>query len=141
MSATVFGTPRYGILDENSATGMKLSSLQYSYSADETTAENNYGSSFASALFNEMTTVTCDGVITTKASGLTPAIADVITFANESDDTLSLNDKGLFTTADINAGTIITSADITRSNREFETGSLEAKFRPLVATNSPATFT
>ena len=141
MSATVFGTPRYGIVDETSATGLKASSLQYSYSMDETTAQNNYGSDFASAHFNDMTTVTCDGVIATKATGLAPSLADVITFANEDDDTLSLNDKGLFTTPDLNAGTIVTSLDLTRSSREFETGSVEAKFRPLIATNSPATFT
>lgn len=139
MSATVFGAARYGIIDDSSASGLKLGSLKYSYSSSEAVAEDHIGNEFAMALYNDQAEVTADGVVAVKTTGLGLALADVIVLLNENDDTLSLNDAGLFTTADVNAGVVITSLDLSRGNKEFETGSMTGKFKPLIATNAPST--
>lgn len=141
MSATVFGPPRYGIIDDDTASGMKLANLSYAYSTEEAIAEDNLGSDFACALFNDQTEVSADGIVAVNATGLNLVLADVITLANESDGGLSLNDDALFTAADANAGVVMSSLDLTRANRGFETGSLTGKFKPLVATNSPLLLT
>lgn len=137
MSATVFGTPRYGIVDDDTATGLKLANLRYSYSVEETSAEDNLGCDFADSYFNDKTEVSADGVVAVKGTGIGLTLADTITLVNESDGSLGLNDDSLFTTADANAGVVISSLEVSRTNRGFETGSMTGKFKPLVATDSP----
>jgi len=141
MSATVFGSPRYGIIDDSAATGMKLANLAYSYSTEKAVAADHLGCDSAVAYYNDKAEVSFDGVVATKASGLGLTLADVIVLLNEDDDSLSLNDSALFSTTDANAGTIISTLSLTRTNREFETGNGTAEFHPLVATNSPTTLT
>ena len=137
MSATVFGTPRYGIVDDDTATGLKLANIRYSYSVEEAGAEDHTGSEFASSYLNDQTEVSADGVVAVKGTGIGLNIADTITLANESDGSLGLNDDSLFTTSDANAGVVISSLEVSRTNRGFESGSLSGKFKPLVATDSP----
>ena len=131
MSATVFGTARHSIIDDDTATGLKLANLRYAYSTEESVGEDHTGSDFAFAVFNDQTEVT----------GLGLTLADVIVLANESDGGLSMNDDSLFSTADANAGVVLTSLEASRTNRGFETGSLTGKFKPLVVTNAPTTLT
>lgn len=141
MSATVFGTARHSIIDDDAATGLKLANLRYAYSTEESVGEDHTGSDFAFAVFNDQTEVTADGVVAVATTGLGLTLADVIVLANESDGGLSMNDDSLFSTADANAGVVLTSLDVSRTNRGFETGSLTGKFKPLVATNAPTTLT
>lgn len=139
MSATVFGAARYGVIDDSSATGLKLGSIKYAYSSSEAVAEDHTGSEFAMAQYNDMVEVNFDGVVAVKTAGMGLALADVVVLLNENDDTLGLNDAGLFTTADANAGVVVTSLDLSRGNKEFETGSGTGKYKPLIATNAPST--
>lgn len=141
MSATVFGDARYALTDDDSATGMKLANLRYSYSSEESTGEDHTGSDFAFAVFNDQTEVTADGVVAVATAGIGLVLADTIVLANESADSLSMNDDSLFSTADANAGVVLTSLEVSRTNRGFETGSLTGKFKPLVATNAPTVLT
>lgn len=139
MSATVFGAARFGVVDDDTATGLAIGSLNYNYTTEQAFAKNHTGSDFAFAIYNDSAEVTADGVVAVKATGFVKDLASVVTLANESADSLSLNDQNLFTTADANAGTVVTGGSLTRSNNEFETGSLTMIFKPLVATNSPST--
>lgn len=141
MSATVFSAARYGIVDDETASGMHLANLRYAYSSEQATAPNHIGNDIGFAVFNDKTEVTADGVVKTKTAGIGLQLANVITLANESDESLSMNDAGLFTSANLNAGVILTSIDVSRANKEFETGSLTGSFMPLIATNSPSVLT
>ncbi len=141
MSATVFGAARYAIVDDDTATGLKLANLRYAYSSEESTGEDHTGSDFAFAIFNDQSEVTADGVVAVKATGLGLTLADVIVLANDTADTLDMPADGLFSTSDANAGTVLTSLDVSRTARGFEVGSLTGKYRPLVATNSPTVLT
>ena len=137
MSATVFGDSRYGITADATATGLVLNNLQYSYSVEEATAADHTGTEFAMALYNDKTEITADRTVATQTAGITLKLADALTLANDTADSLNVLQQNLFTTADSNASSIITALDITRSNREFETGSLTAKYCPLIPTDSP----
>lgn len=139
MAATVFGAPRHGIVKDETATGLALASLSYDYTTEQAFAENHTGSTFAFSVFNEIVDVTAEGVVASRTTGLVTDLASVITLANESADSLSLNDQNLFSTANANAGTVVIGANLRRANKEFETGTLTMKFAPLVATNSPST--
>ena len=141
MSATVFSDSRYGIVDDSTASGMNLANLRYSYSTEEAVASNHIGCDDGLAIFNDSTDVTADGVVATKTAGIGLQLADVITLANASDDSLDLNDDSLFTASDANAGVILASLEVSRGNKAFETGSLSGKYRPLIATNSPTVIT
>lgn len=133
MAATVFGTARHGMVDDSSATGLYVSSLSYSYSTEMAQARDSQGFTAAFSLFEDKADITVDGVVKTKTTGLTTDLAATITLANESDDTLSLNDQNMFSTPDAAAGTVVTGASLTRNQSEFETGSLTLVYFPLVA--------
>lgn len=139
MSATIYGSARFGVVDDSSATDLHVASLTYTSSVEEAFAKDNSGSDVAHALFNETVEISADGVVAAKTTGLTVAIADTVTLANESADTLSLNDQNLFATADANAAPVCTNVALTRVNNDFETGSLTLSFRPLIDTT--ATYT
>lgn len=139
MAATVHGTSRFGITDDSTATGLLLGELSYDYSVEITYAVNHIGNKVSMALLNDMTEVTFSGVVATKATGFVLDLGDALTLANESADTLSLNDQNLISTPVANANTVITSLSLKRVNSDFETGEGKCIFNPLIATNAPST--
>lgn len=139
MPATVHGASRFGITDDSTATGLLLGDLSYDYSVEITYAMNHVGNKVSMALLNDMTEVTASGVVAVKATGFVLNLGDAITLANESADSLSLNDQNLFSTPVANANTVISGASLKRVNSEFETGEVKAIFNPLIATNAPST--
>jgi hypothetical protein len=141
MSAKVYSTSRYAIIEDDTATGLKLANLTYASSVSETMGEDHLGQEDSLALYNDKTEVSGDGVVAVSATGMDMALADVIALANDTDGSHDLPADKLFTVADANAGTIITSLDLTRGNKAFETGSFNGTFRPLLATNAPTTLT
>ena len=139
MAATVHGASRFGITDDSTATGLLLGELSYDYSVEITYAVNHIGNKVSMALLNDMTEVTFSGVVATKTSGFVLDLGDALTLANESVDSLSLNDQNLISTPNANANTVISSLSLKRVNSDFETGEGKAIFNPLIATNSPTT--
>ena len=139
MSAKVYSASRYAIIADSTATGLKLANLSYASSVSETMGEDHLGQEDSLSLYNDKTEVSADGVVAVSATGLDMALADIIVLANDTDGSHDLPQDKLFTSADAGAGTIITSLDLTRTNKGFETGSMSGTYRPLIATNSPTT--
>jgi len=139
MSATVYASARYGITDDDSATGLHLASWTTNSEVDEATALNHGGSVIGVSYYNDRATVECSGVVAVKATGMALNLASVLTLANTTADSLNTNTANLFTTAVANVGLLVKSASLTRTNTGFEEGSISCAFYPLIATNSPST--
>jgi hypothetical protein len=134
MSATVFGTSRFGVTDDVTATNLHIASLTYTYATEQVRGKNSGGESVALAIYDPSTEVSASGIVAVKATGLAIDLADVIVLANESADSLSLNDQNMpdGVTAVGSAGTVVTGGSLERSNSDFETGSLTLLYLPLV---------
>jgi hypothetical protein len=141
MSATVFAAARYGATDDSSATGLLVGNISYTYSSEQAFAKNHLGSDVGASLYNESTEISISGVVKTKATGLVPDIAAVLTLANSSADTLAADSKNLFTTPTAGAGVLVTGATLNRVNSEFENGEVSAIYKPLISLSSPAVLT
>jgi len=139
MSATVYASARYGVVDDDTATGLHLASWTTNSEVDEATALNHGGSVIGVSMYNDRASVECSGVVAVKATGLALNLASVLTLANTTADSLNTNTANLFTTANGNAGLLVRNVSLTRTNTGFEEGSISATFYPLVATNSPTT--
>ena len=139
MSATIHGASRFGITDDSSATGLILGSLSYNYTTEQSFVKNHVGNDVSVSVYNDAADVTADGVVAVKATGFVLDLADAITLANTTTDTLDALDQNMFSTPDAAAGLIITGLSLTRANTEFETGSLTAMYRPLISNASPST--
>jgi len=138
MAATVFGTARFSVLKELSATGLAVGTMTTNYTADMAVAKNHLGCDFALSLYNDSSEVTCDGVVAVKATGLVPDLAAAITLVNSAADSLNTNHKNLFTTLESGAGLIVTGASLTRANTEFETGNVTSILKPLISSTGTA---
>ena len=138
MSATVFGTARFGVLKELTATGLMVGTMTTNYTADMATAKNHLGCDAALSLFNDSSEVSCEGVVAVKTTGLVPDLAAAITLANSAADSLASNHKNLFTANEAGAGLIVTGASLTRANSEFETGSVTSILKPLISSTGVA---
>jgi hypothetical protein len=138
MSATVYAAARYGVVDDDTASGLHVASFTVNSEVDEATAMNHGGSIVGYAMFNDRSTTECSGVVAVKATGLALNLASVLTLANTSADSLNTSTANLFTTPVANAGLLVKSTSLTRTNTGFEEGSISAAFYPLVATNSPS---
>ena len=141
MSAKVFSTSRYGIISDATATGLKLANLTFNSTTQEALGEDHLGQEDAVSLYNDKTEISADGIVAVKATGLDLDLGEVVVLANNTDGSLDLEQDKLFTSAHANAGTIVTSLDVTRNNKGFETGSMSGTYRPLVNTSSPSTLT
>lgn len=130
---TVYGTSRFGVVDDTSATDLHVASLSYSYSTEQARGKNSTGFSVALAFFEDATEVTASGVVAVKTTGMVFSLGDAMVLANESADSLSLNDYPMMSTPVGSAGTVVTGGSIERSNGDFETGSLNLLYLPLVA--------
>lgn len=136
MAATIFGTARYGLVDDVSATGLHLSNLSADYETDTAEVLNHTGSSVGMAVYNDRASFSVDGVVETKATGFISSLASVIALQNATADSLNLLSQNMFSTPDSNDGLILTGMNLTRTNTAFETGSMTLQYRPLIATNS-----
>ena len=132
MAATVFGTARFGVVDDSAVTDLHVASLSYTYASEQARGKDSQGFSIALSLTDDSTEISLSGVVAVKATGFTPAIGDTLVLLNESADSLSLNDQNLFSTATGNAGTVVTGGSLERTNTDFETGDLTLLFLPLV---------
>lgn len=139
MAATVFGTPRYGLTDDTTATGLYLSDLTFDYTTEQAEVRNHTGSEVATGIYNDGADVSCNGVVEVKATGFVTDLASVVALANTTADTLDLMGQNMFSTPNANDGLILVGMNLTRTNTAFETGSMTMRYRPLVATNSPTT--
>jgi hypothetical protein len=106
-----------------------------------TYAMNHIGNKVSMALLNDMTEISFSGVVAVKTTGFVLNLGDALTLANESADSLSLNDQNLISTPVANSNTVISSLSLSRTNSDFETGKGSAIFNPLIATNSPSVIT
>ena len=139
MSATIHGVSRFGLTDDSSASGLILGNVSYNKSAETAFVKNHVGNDVGVSMYNDSVEVTCDGVVAVKATGITLALADALTLANTATDSLDLLDDNIFTTSVANAGLIVSGLSLTRSNTEFETGSITALYRPLIENNASTT--
>jgi hypothetical protein len=135
MSATVFGTPRYGVINDRTLTGLEVGTFTASLSTEKSYAKNHLGNDIAKSLYNDKTEITLTGVVAVLATGLVADLADAVALAN---GTLSGN---LFTTPNANAGFVVENSNLTRSNTEFEEGEISGTFDPLIPVNSPTVLT
>jgi hypothetical protein len=141
MAATVHGTSRFGMTADSTATGLLLGELSYDYTVEITYAMNHIGNKVSMALLNDMTEISFSGVVAVKTTGFVLNLGDALTLANESADSLSLNDQNLISTPVANSNTVISGLSLKRTNADFETGDGKAIFNPLIATNSPSVIT
>lgn len=141
MSATIFGNAQYGARDDTSATGLHIASLSYTYSTEQAQVKNHLGNDVGLSVYNDKTEVSADGVVATKTTGLVPDLADVVTLANSTANSLDIDSDAHFTSSDANAGLVVTGGTLGRSNTDFETGSLSMLYCPLIATDSPTVVT
>jgi hypothetical protein len=138
MSATVFGTARFGLASESSSTGLFAANISFAGTSEQAMAPNHIGQDVGMSIYNESIDVTIDGIIAVKGSGLVVGIADAVTLANTTDGFDKVTDI-LKTTPTSGASVIITAATISRSNTGFETGDLTGVYKPGFSAASPTT--
>lgn len=136
MSATVYAAARYGVVDDDTATGLHVASFTTNSEVDEAFALNHGGSTIGYSMYNDRATVDCSGVVAVKATGLALNLASVLALANVTADSLNTNTGNLFTASVGNAGLLVKSVNLTRTNTGFEEGGIGGVYFPLVATNS-----
>lgn len=141
MAATVHGASRFGITDDATATGLLLGDLSFDYSVDVVYAKNHIGQNVSMALLNDVTEVSCSGVVAVKATGLTVDLGDAITLANSTVDSLAPLSQNLMATPISGAGTVITGASLKRMNGDFETGDIKCIYNPQISVAAPVTVT
>jgi hypothetical protein len=139
MSATVYAAARYGVVNDNTATGLHLASFSTNSEVDEAFALNHGGSTIGYSMYNDRATVDVSGVVAVKATGLALNLGSVLALANVTADSLNTLTTNLFTTSTGNAGLLVKSVNLSRTNTGFEEGSIGGVYFPLVATNSPST--
>ena len=93
------------------------------------------------ALLNDVTEVSCSGVVAVKATGLTVDLGDAITLANSTVDSLAPLSQNLMATPISGAGTVITGASLKRMNGDFETGDIKCIYNPQISVAAPVTVT
>ena len=130
MSATVFGTAKFGIASEASSTGLFAANISYSGNSEVAYAANHVGQDVVMSIYNETIDLTIDGVVAVKGAGLVVGIADTVTLANTSADSLTVTTDLLKVTPVANASVIVTQASLKRSNTGFEMGDLTCVYKP-----------
>jgi outer membrane protein assembly factor BamB len=95
-------------------------------------AKNHLGNDIAMSIYNDSAEITLGGVVAVEATGIVPDLAAAVTLAN------GTQSAKLFTTPVSNAGFIVTGANLTRANTEFETGEVSGLYKPLFPSNAPA---
>lgn len=137
--ATVYGTGQFGLADEKTATGLYVGTLTWTGSSEQALAPNHIGCDVGLAVYNAKKTVTADGVIATKGTGLVDAMGSAITLANTTHNTRTRLAEGLGDTPVTDHGLVVIGNTISGSATAFEGGSIEMLFLPNIATNAPTT--
>lgn len=132
MSATVFGTAKFGIASESASTGLFAANISYSGNSEVAYSPNHVGQDVGMSIYNESIDVTIDGVVAVKGAGLVVGIADTVTLANTSADSLTVTTDLLKITPVANASVIVLQASLKRSNTGFEMGDLTCVFKPSI---------
>lgn len=138
MSATFFSTAQFGVASETSSTGLVASDWSMEVSAETAYVENHVGTVQGMSLYNQVGNVTISGVIAVGATGLTKKIGDAVTLANIATGTSGTFARSFAGTINGSASLIVTQSSITRNNKGFETGSLNAVFHPSMSASSPS---
>lgn len=138
MAATVFGTARYGVVSDVTATGLAVGSKTTNYTAELAYGKNHLGCDANLSIYNDSSEVTCSGVVAVKTTGLVPDLAAAITLLDSAADSLNTNSKSLFTSLASGAGLIVTGASLTRANTDFETGEINSILKPLITNTGSA---
>lgn len=136
MSATVYSTAKFGMASEVTATGIYGASISFAGTSETALAPNHIGQDVGISLFNESIEVTIDGVISVKGAGMVVGMADLVTFANSSVDSLNVFTDLLKVTPVANASVIIRDGNLSRTNNGFETGNLTGIYKPGVDTTA-----
>ena len=134
MSATVYSTAKFGLSSEASSTGLYAASISFNGTSETAMAPNHVAQDVGISIYNEKVDVSVSGVITTKGSGMVVGLADLVTLANGSADSLGVYADILKVTPVSNASVIITAANLARSNNGFENGDLTGIYLPGVDT-------
>lgn len=139
MSATVFGTAKFGLASEASSTGLFAANVNYGGNSEVAYAPNHVGQDVGMSIYNESIDVTVDGVVAIKGAGLVVGIADTVTLANTTADSLTVTTDILKVTPVANASVIVTQASLKRSNTGFEMGDITAVFKPGIDATAVST--
>lgn len=138
-NATVYSAAQYGLADESSATGLLVARVNYEGSSDVPEAMDHIGCVVGFAVTNQRKTVSCDGVVKTKGSGLAGDIGTLITLANTTLNTRTRNSEGLSVTPEAGSGIVVTGCTLEPTQSGFETGGLSGVFFPFVSASAPVT--
>lgn len=139
MSATVFGTSKFGLASEVTSTGLFAANVSFAGTSETAVAPNHVGQDVAMSVFNESIDVSIDGVLAVKGAGFEVGIADVVSLANINADSLDIPVNLLKVAPTGGASTIITGGTISRTNNGFETGSLTGVFKPGINAGTVST--
>lgn len=137
--ATVYGTAQFGLADDSTATGLYIATCTWTGTSEQALAPNHIGCDVGVAIYNAKKTVTADGIIAAKGTGIGDAIGSAIVLANTTHNTRTRNSEGTGETPNANAGLIVTGNTISPTSTGFEGGGIEMLYLPSVATNSPTT--
>lgn len=139
--ATVHGTMQFGLADDSTATGLLVGTCSWSATIEQAFAPNHIGCDVGIALYNAKKTVSVDGIIKTKGTGILGSLGTAITLTNTTNNTRTRNAEGLGETPVANTGIIVTGNTIAPTATGMEGGTIEGIFLPSVATNAPVTLT
>ena len=131
---TVYSGAQFGCATEITATGLYIASISWDASSEQATVPDHIGTTVGVSIYNPTKEVSCDGVISSKGTGLVGSIGSTLALTNNN----ALNGRtrlseGLGATLASGAALIITGNTIAPSNTGFETGSISASFWPGVA--------
>lgn len=132
---------QFGLGDDASATGLLVGTVSFSATSEQALAPNHIGCDVGIAIYNAKKTISVDGIIKTKGTGLLGSIGTGIVLANTTTSTRTRLAEGLGETPVSNSGIIVTGNTISPTATGMEGGSIEGVFLPSVATNAAVTLT
>lgn len=135
MAATVFGTPRYGVINDVTVTGLAVGNYSTTLTTEQSYAKNHLGNDVAMSIYNDGAEVTLSGVVAVLATGIVPLLAAAVTLAN------GTQHAKFATTPVTGAGFVVTGASLSRANTEFETGEISGVHKPLFTVASSTVLT
>ena len=138
--ATVYATAQFALADETSTTGLYVGSVTFTGQSEQAKIPNHIGATVGLAVFDANKTVSADGIIATKGTGLVDTIGSVITLVNSTHSSRTRNSEGLGDGV-TGAGLIVIGNSISPTGTGFEGGSMEMVYFPNLSTSNPTTIT
>lgn len=135
--ATVYAAAQWGLANEETATGIVVSSITWNGTSETAELPNHIGNTRSLVVYNPKKDVSGEGVIATKGTGLVGNIGAVLVLANTTLNTRTRNSEGLGLTPIAGAGVVITGNSITPAQTGFEGGGFTGIFLPGVSTSTP----